>query len=140
MVASAFFDLVLPDGEQPDRAKRIATELLQSSLSEITHIECLDESLAPSDPASFDRRTIALLRDIYETWAKQAESLITHLSKIERLHGPLPGVDDLKRAHGRTRAMLSISLDALERGHRDAVAGRTTPIAEVRRELRLGTH
>ena len=139
MVAPAFFDAVFPDGQRSERSARIAGELVQASLSQISHLRRLDESLAPADPKAFDRRTIALLREMYELWAQDAEALLKQLEAVQRRRVSIPGIEDLKDAHGRTRAMLSISLDDLERGHRDAVAGRTTPIGEVRRELRSGT-
>ena len=136
MVAPAFFEAVFSDTQQTERSAHIAAELVQSALSQIEHLRRLDESLAPTDPTSFDRRTVALLREMYESWATDAEALLKYLDAIQRRRVNIPGIEDLKDAHGRTRAMLSISLDDLERGHRDAVAGRTTPIAEVRRELR----
>jgi hypothetical protein len=139
MVAPAFFDAVFPDGQHSERSARIAGELVQASLSQITHLHRLDQSLAPADPKTFDRRTIALLREMYELWAKDAEALLTQLEVVQQRRVHIPRLDELRDAHGRTRAMLAISLDDLERGHRDVVAGRTTPIGEVRRELRSGT-
>ena len=139
MVAPAFFDAVFPDSQHSERSARIAGELVQASLSQIAHLRRIDESLAPIDPASFDRRTIALLREMYELWARDAESLLNQMEAVQRRRVNVPGIDELRDAYGRTRAMLSVSLDDLERGHRDAVAGRTVPIGEVRRELRSGT-
>ena len=136
MVAPAFFDAVFPDNQHSERSARIAEELIESSLSQITHLRRLDESLAPADPKSFDRRTIALLREMYERWAQDAEGLLIQLEAVQQRRVHIPRLEELKNAHGRTRAMLAISLDDLERGHREAVAGRTTPIGEVRRELR----
>ena len=137
MVAPAFFDAVFPESQRSERSARIAGELVQASLSQIAHLRRLDESLAPSDPTSFDRRTIALLREMYEIWANDAEALLKQLDAVQRRRVPVPGIEDLKDVHGRMRAMLSISLDDLERGHREAVAGLTTPIG-VREDDQAG--
>lgn len=140
MVALPLFDIVLSSEESPHRSARVATELVQSALGELQHIENLDESLAPDEPSHFDRQTIAILRGMYEEWARTTEGLLERINKLEQ-HGTLvPASDALRDAHGRTRAMLSISLDRLEQGHRAAVEGRSTSIQEVRRGLRVGTH
>ena len=138
MVALPLFDAVLSE-RQPERSAKVAAELIRSALSEIRHIENLDEKLAPADSTQFDRRTVALLRGMYEEWARQAEELLDRVGPLERT-GPIAGAEELRNAHGRTRALLSIPLDRLERSHKDAVQGRTVPAEEVRRELRLGIH
>jgi len=137
MVALPLFDVVLSSGQEPQRSAKVAAELIQSALGEIRHVQNLDESLAPQDPAHFDRQTVALLRGMYEDWARQAEGLLERIAPLERRCGPIEGAQALRDAHGRTRAMLSIPLDRLERAHKDAVEGRTSPVEEVRRELRL---
>src|SRR5438067_8581014 len=134
MVALPLFDAVLSE-RQPERSAKVAAELIRSALGEIRHIENLDESLAPGDPSQFDRQTVALLRGMYEEWARQAEALLDRVAPLERA-GPIAGAEALRDAQGRTWAMLSIPLDRLERSHKDAVEGRTIPVEEVRRELR----
>lgn len=140
MVALALFDVVSSSGDGAVRLAAIAAELVQSAIEEIRHIEKLDEGLAPSDPSHFDRQTIALLRGMYEEWAMDAEALLERIARLEQTGSSIPASDLLRDAHGRTRAMLAISLDELEEGHRAAITGKGIPIEEVRRELRLGIH
>lgn len=139
MVALPLLDIVLSFHEG-DRSARVAAELVQSALEELRHIENLDESLAPADPSNFDRQIIAILRGMYEDWARTTEGLLERVARIEHCGTPVAAADALRDAHGRTRAMLSISLDRLEQGHRAALKGQGVSIEEVRRELRVGTH
>ena len=137
MVALPLFDAVIAQKE-PQQSAHVAAQIVQSALSEIKSIEKLDQSLVPQDPKRFDRETIALLRETYEQWARGADALLERVSRIEAVSGRVPDSELLRQAHGRTRAMLSIPLDRLERAHYDIVQGRTKSAAEVRRELRLG--
>ena len=139
MVALPLFDIVLSSHEA-HRSARVAAEFVQSAMEELQHIENLDASLAPADPSGFDRQTIAILRGMYEDWARATEGLLERVGRLEHRGTPVTAADALRDAHGRTRAMLSISLDRLERGHRAALEGKSIPIEEVRRELRVGTH
>lgn len=140
MVALALFDMLLSSEQPPERSARVAAELIQSALSELGHIQNLDESLAAGDAPQFDRQTVALLRGMYEEWAHQTEALLDRVAQLERGSRTIVGAEALRDAHGRTRAMLSIPLDRLERSHGEAIAGRTVSAEEVRRELRLGIH
>jgi hypothetical protein len=74
---------------------------------------------------------------MYEDWASQAEAL---LKRILPLGGPgqaqVPRLRELFDAHGRTRARLSLSLEAMEESHNDLLAGRVVSAEEVCRELR----
>jgi hypothetical protein len=140
MVALPLLDVVLSSDDGPARSANVAAELVQSALDEIRHIENLDESLSPSDPSGFDRQTIAALRGMYEEWVTAAEALLDRIARLEHTGASIPSSNALRDARGRTRAMLSLTLDQLEEGHRAAVAGKSIPIEEVRRELRVGTH
>ena len=140
MVALPLFDVLLSFNESPARSGTMAAELVQSALEDIRHIQNIDEGLAPSDPSHFDRQTIALVRGMYEAWVRAAEALLERIDRLEQSGTTVAASNSLRDAHGRTRAMLSLSLDQLEEGHRAAVGGKGIPIAEVRRELRVGTH
>lgn len=48
--------------------------------------------------------------------------LLERIARLERSGNSIAALDVLRNAHGRTRAMLAISLDQLEEGHRAAVA------------------
>ena len=140
MVALPLFDLVLCSDDDANRAARVAEQLIESTLSELGQIEKIDESLAPVECRQFDRQAIALLRGMYERWATDAEALLDRVGRLETRFGRIIPAEALRDAHGRTRAMLSVSLDDLEVGHKDAAGGRTVPAEEVRRELRARTH
>jgi proline dehydrogenase len=138
MVALPLLDIVLSTSGEQDRSRRVASELVRSALDQIRHIESLDESLAPADGAPFDKQTVALVRKMYEDWARDVEGLLERIDPMEQQSGRVQSVDQLRHAHDRTRAMLSISLKELEQSHHDAIYGSRIPIKEVRRELRLG--
>jgi hypothetical protein len=110
-------------------------ELIQAALGDLTHIDHIDQSLAPVDESTFDRSTVDLVRGMYEEWARSAEGLLERIERVERRSGRLVDAEQLRHSHGRIRAMLSFSLDALEQGHYEAQQP-GTPIEEVRRELR----
>lgn len=137
MVALPLFDAVLSSGQGPGRAERVAIQLVQSGLSELADIQKLEDSVAPEDPLAFDRRTAAAIRDMYEAWAQAAEALLVRVATVERQAGMVANAEALRDALGRTRAMLSVSLDQAERGLRDIAQGRTVSGQEARRELRL---
>jgi hypothetical protein len=137
MVALPLFDIVLSSSANRGRSADIAAQLVNSALGDLDQIEKLDESLAPEDPFSFDRQMAALVRGMYERWAQDAESLLERVGRVEKQIGAVAAAQRLRNAHGRTRAMLSISLEQVERGLQDVAKGRTMPMEEVRRELRL---
>src|SRR6185312_968427 len=121
----------------PERAREVAAQLVEASLSELLQIQSLEQHVLPKDPMAFDRPTAALLRGLYETWAYEAESLMDRIATMKARGDAVAGFDGLVDAHGRTRAMLSVSLHSIERGLKDIAEGRTLSAEEVRRELRL---
>ena len=138
MVALPLLDLVLASEQGSERSARVAVRLLNSALAELQQIEALDASSAPENPEEFDRSTASLLRGMYERWADETEQLLDRVDRLQKsTSATIPGADQIRRAHGRTRARLSISLDDMERGVREAAQGDTVPIEEVRRDLRL---
>lgn len=137
MVALPLFDVVLSSGSTPERAREVAVQLVQASLSELSQIQNLEQRALPRDPTAFDRPTAALLRGLYETWAHEAESLMDRISSMKERGEAVDGYVTLRDAYGRVRAMLSVSLDSIERGLKDIAEGRTLTAEEVRRELRL---
>lgn len=121
-------------------SQRLARRLIESSLTDRIEIEKFDASLAPEDPLNFDRETAGLIRAMYEQWADDVDSLLTRIAEVERRFGLVAEVALLQEQLGKTRAMLSISLDDMESGCRDIKEGRLHSAAEVRRELHLSTH
>jgi len=140
MVALPLFDTVLSSERSPERSARVAAQLVESALSELEQIEKIDQSLAPEDPLQFDRRTVGLLRSMYEQWARETQGLLERVARLEERSGAIAGAQGLRDAHGRTMAMLSISLEHMEEARQQVAEGRLIPIEEVRRELRLKVH
>lgn len=138
MVALPVFDAVL-SGQGLEKSGQVAAQLVRSALAELSEIQKLEESVAPKDPLAFDRQTAGLIRGLYEAWARGADELLGRVSMVERNCGAVADAEALRDALGRTRAMLSVSLDQVERGLRDIAEGRTVAAEEVRRELRLRT-
>ena len=139
MVALPLFEVVMAS-DRAEPSLNIAAQLIESSLTELAQIEKLDQSLAPADPLEFHRQTAALIRRLYEQWSHDAESLLDRVGQAERRFGAIAATEELRRAFGRTMAMLSISLDEMGASRKDVAAGRLFSPAEVRRELRPAVH
>ena len=140
MVALALLDFVLSSESSSERSERLAGQLVESALGDLRRIEQLDESLSPSEPTRFERQTAALIRGLYDQWAREAEGLLDRIDAFERRSGPVAGAEALRDEDRRIRAMLSIPLEHVEEGRRQLADGRTIPLSEVRRELRPGVH
>lgn len=136
MVALPLFDVVM-SSDRAERAVDIAGQLAKGMLSELRQIQSIEESLAPAGLTSFDRPTAALIRGLYEQWAREAESLVDRIRQAQQRFGAVAHADALRDALGRTLAMLSVSLDDMEQGRREIAEGRVLSAEEVRRELRL---
>lgn len=117
-----------------ERFLSIVEQFVAAALAEYRHIDFLDRSARSHAEDPFDRQTAALLRQRYDRWAADAEALLERITPAMRV----PGVRDLEDAVGRTRAMLSVSLDAIDRAAEQVKRGESIPLAEVRRELRDG--
>ena len=133
MVALPLIDLVLSSPDKVDQSRAITAQLIESTLQELQQVQRLDETLNAAD-----RATAALVRGMYEQWTQQAEALLERVERLQVRSGPVTGYESLRDAHGRTKAMLSVSLDDLEQARTDVAHGRVTRSQEVRRELRLG--
>jgi len=136
MVALPLVDIVM-SSEHADRSVDLAKRLIESATQEIHQIENYDKALSPRDINAFDRQTAALIRGLYERWAQDVQSLLDRIAEIERRFGRVSSAEALRDLHGRTMAMLSISVDDMEASRRDFAEGRSLTLQEVRRELRL---
>jgi hypothetical protein len=140
MVALPLFDSILADDATTERSRRIAAQVVRVALNDLGEIERLDDSLAPEDPSQFDRRTATLLRTEYERWVREAWSLLERIDRFQLHGGPVADADSLLRAHGKTLARLSISIDDMEQSLRALAEGQLVPMEEVRRGLRIRVH
>jgi len=140
MVALSVVDMVFCSDQPIEQSIEVASQFIAAALTDLDGIGKLDMILMPvGRPMS--RQHALLVHGLYSDWALQAESLLTRIERLEhRIGRKLPRADELRDAHGRTRAMLSISVDDMEQARREIAEGKTIPIAEVRRELRIGVH
>jgi hypothetical protein len=117
----------------------VAAEFVAAALADYRLIRKLDEVPIGKQPV-FDRQVAILIRHMYDEWATQGEGLLKRIAAInvERSGDGrgTPGIEDLRDAVGRTRAMLSVSLEEIEEGIAECERGETIPLEEVRRELR----
>jgi hypothetical protein len=138
MGALPLIDLVLSSPNRTGQSRAITSQLMESALRELEQLKRLDDTLMPDSKAASDRPTAVLVRGMYEEWAHQAEALLERVERLQSRSGPVDGYELLRDAHGRTKAMLSVSLEEMEQARRDVAEGRLIPAQEVRRELRLG--
>jgi hypothetical protein len=140
MVALPLLDFAISTPERIDAARTISGHFIESILADLGWIKKIDATLIPSTRAALERPVVALVRGLYEDWARQAEGLLDRVERLQARSQPIDGYEALRDAHGSTRAMLSISLEAMEQARRDLIEGRTVPAEEVRRGLRVGVH
>jgi len=121
-----------PAGPVVDRA----VGLLDFALAEYERIRKLDEALGLLALKYSDRSGALAIRQLYRQWADQSDELLDRVRGYglrERFAAPF---DRLEDAVGRTRAMLSITLESLEQADEEIRTGNVMSLGEVRRELR----
>src|SRR4051794_7852303 len=94
---------LLPEGNL-DISRDVASQLIASAFVEIEQISKLDSTLIPDSKAAMHRPTVALVRGMYEEWARQAELLLERIERLQRRTGKIEGYERLTDEHGRTRA------------------------------------
>src|SRR5436305_227754 len=114
MEALPLIDVVLSSPDKLDQSRAVTTQVIEAALSELEQVQKLDETLIPDSKTALDRPTVALVRGMYEQWAQQTESLLDRVERLQSRAGPIPGYESLRNALGRTRAMLSVSLEEME--------------------------
>lgn len=117
------------------RQIHLAEELISASLDEYRHICALDKHLPGEEPEPFNSRVAEVLRKGYEQWATQAEALLARIAPLHQKH-EIKLHDDLALAVGRTQAMLTVSMEAIEKGMEQIRNGEFVTLEEIRRELR----
>jgi len=121
------------------RMAQLADQLVESILNDYKELERLDRFLAPTDAGRWDLHVAALLRGMYEQWAREAEGVLDRVAQVIRLGAKVEKAADLQDRHGRVRAMLSVGLQEIAEGQQQLKDGRCRSLEEVRRELRLGS-
>jgi hypothetical protein len=107
-------------------------------LAEYRDLRAVDEQVgAARGDGPFDREMALALQGAYEDWAYRADAMLKRLDRLERQGRHVSGSDALRDSHGRTMAMLSVSLDDLEAAEMEAERGEVISGEELRRELQL---
>jgi len=146
MSALPLLDMYLAIAREPGAAsarsrehlRQVAERLVESALSEHRHLDQLDTAVSPAEAPGTGARAAALMRKLYEQWTCEAEALLQRVTALEHDGVHVGGAEELRHQHGRVRAMLSVTLEDIERGRQQFRDGRWRTIEEVRRELRPG--
>ena len=127
-------------GVPQDTSEERAAPLIDFVLAEYERLAELDAALGHVSIRYADRQAASAMRRLYQRWAEQADGLLQGL-RAQGLRQRLPAAyDRLERVVGRTQAMLSVTLEALERADEQVRKGETVSSEEVRRELRARSH
>ncbi|MDB5172319.1 MAG: hypothetical protein JWO87_560 [Phycisphaerales bacterium] len=129
--------------EPQARLYEIAEKIVASAIQGFEQIQELDETCvssgAPDDDA-FDTEAAIVLRLMYEERAQEAERILTRIARLERAGRNVEGADTLRDWHGRTMAMLSVSLEDIARGIEQSKQGNVVMAGEIRNELQSRLH
>jgi hypothetical protein len=143
MTALPLFDLMAASAEPKARLHEIAEKIVASAIKGFEQIQELDEtcvsSAAPGDDA-FDTEAAVVLRLMYEERAQEAERILSRVARLERAGRNVEGADALRDWHGRTMAMLSVSLEDIARGMEQSKQGNVVMAGEIRDELQSRLH
>ena len=118
----------------------LARDMIELLILRFRRIQELDEMLDDISIDSDDRPAANAMREVYRQWADDAEAVIQRVSKLHLKVDTKSLVESLEHSVGRTRARLSLSLDDIAEGERQAERGELIPVAEVRDELRARAH
>jgi hypothetical protein len=155
MTALSLFDLtaLAAQSQEPSsafaleasaRLVKVAESMVASVIQEFERVRALDETFAPStedaDEDVIDRETAVVFRSMYEECAREAERVLARVRRIERQGSKIKDAQVLRDWHGRTMAMLSISLDEIAQSLENAKQGKVISGAQVRNELRARLH
>jgi len=109
-------------------------------MDEYRSIRKLEDALGESRSAPFDRQLAGSLRQVYDQWVRRADELLTRVRDLRLRDRLAERFDELEQAVGRTLAMLSVTLEDLDRADEEIRAHQTVSLEEVRRELRARSH
>jgi hypothetical protein len=133
MSGLALFDLAASSAKSDSTLLDVAKSWVDSLLSEVRYIRALDVALAQP---TFDPKLAALLRGMYEEWARAAQIAEERLLRLTRAGHAIQGFAELRDQHGRVCAMLQVTVEGVEESRRQIAAGHVIPAEELRRELR----
>jgi hypothetical protein len=133
----ALFDLAMSDpiAGDADRKQALIADLVGALVTQMHYLREFDGWLAPNEGAGFDRAAAIVLRTAYEQWVKTAGGAIERIERLNKSGLPVPNLSELIHQHGRAMAMLSTSLEDLDRARQQIKDGQTHSREEVLREL-----
>jgi hypothetical protein len=85
----------------------------------------------------FDRELAMALESAYEDWGYKVEALLKRVDRLAHRGAAIAGADSLRGHYGRTKAMLSVTLDELDAAKAEADRGEVISGEDLRRELQL---
>jgi hypothetical protein len=132
MIELSLLDVMLASAPDLGRSQEILKEFIRSCVAHIEEIDRLDEIVIPTHRPIFNRPMAELIRGLHENWARYAEGLMERIRPMPAVVKSAVGYEAFRDVYGRTRAMLSVSVDDMEAAELDLVEGRVIPIAEVR--------
>jgi len=127
-------------GEFRAHAAKLAAVLVDSLLAEYAGLRQLDEFLYPDREHRPERRVAQSLHAAWRQWADSAGLLLDRLGRLNRAGERFSRQEQLADAHGRTMAMLQITLERNDRACDQVKRGELVSVEEVRRELRAEAH
>lgn len=121
----------------PGHAVASARVLMAFAKEQHDSLRRLDDAMGGYVTLRQDNRPAALaMRRLYEAWSAQADELLNRVRQLGLREQLAEEYNTLDGVVGRTQAMLSITLESLDRADEQIRTGQTYSLEEVRRELR----
>lgn len=113
-----------------------ARSLMMLSMANYVALRQFDQAMGGLALDRRNRPAALAMRGLYEQWSTQAEELLGRLRQLGLRNFAGADFECLATAVGRTRAMMSVTLESLDRADEQIRTGQTFTLEEVRRELR----
>lgn len=117
-----------------DLNPRVVQRWVAAALAQAAALREHDGWLYPTDPSK--QATAERLHGAWCLWADDAEALLYRAQSVSSGGQAVAGLDELRDAVGRARAILGLPPALIARRREQAMRGEVHPIEEVRRELR----
>jgi hypothetical protein len=130
--------------ERERQLMTVAASMVAIAIQQFEKIRALDEALASPrevEDAAFNTDAAVGLRLMYDEAAQDADRILDRIDRLERrTKKVVTGSNELRDWHGKTMAMLSVSLEDIARGIEQAKRGEVVPASVLRNELRNRLH
>jgi phage/plasmid-associated DNA primase len=141
MTAVPLFDILAhsqgSDADGP-RLAQLAEKLVESALADWQRVLDYEQQFSSAElatPALESQFNQSIYR-IYQEWAADAEQILQRTRSLAARGYPVENGRALEDAHGRVGARLKLTPQMLARATEQVRRGETTPIEELRNELR----